>query len=70
MNEPVHIKAQTAKFTTLADGTKRVYLDLVEPADPEAIIAILGTLAPGILVEWAGVAYEVKQGKEWRGQPN
>ena len=54
MAEVIRIKAQTVKFTTLVDGTRRVYLDLVD-ADNDAIIAILATQAPGIIVEWAGV---------------
>jgi hypothetical protein len=54
--EPViiRIKTQTAKFTTLVDGTRRIYLDLID-ADSDAIIAILATQAPGVMVEWAGV---------------
>jgi hypothetical protein len=50
----IRIKAQTAKFTTLVDGTRRIYLDLID-ADNDAIIAILATQTPGVLVEWAGV---------------
>ena len=52
--ELIRIKTTTAKFTTLVDGTRRIYLDLVD-ADSDAIIALLATQAPGILVEWAGV---------------
>jgi hypothetical protein len=50
----IRIKTTTAKFTTLVDGTRRIYLDLVD-ADSDAIIALLATQAPGVLVEWAGV---------------
>ena len=62
MSEPtvIHLQAQTAKFTTLVDGTKRIYLDMIEPASPEAITAILATMKPGVIVEWAGVLIDVQ----------
>lgn len=64
--EIIRIKTQTAKFTTLVDGTRRIYLDLVD-ADSDAIIAILATQAPGVLVEWAGVP--IVKANNGRGKP-
>jgi hypothetical protein len=54
--QAIRFSAQPSKFTTLVDGTKRIYLDLVR-TDKATNAEILETVGvPGVLWEVAAVA--------------
>jgi len=56
----ITFRAQTTKFTTLVDGTRRVYLDLLGDTPYSTDAKLIETQQPGIILECAIVAINQK----------
>ena len=52
-NDAIRFQATTAKFTTLVDGTRRVYIDLLADTPYRVDANLIETQQPGIILEVA-----------------
>jgi hypothetical protein len=62
----VTFRACTAKFTTLTDGTRRIYLDLLGDTPYTTDAKLIETQQPGIILECAIVATKEDDRKKRR----
>ena len=62
----VTFRACTAKFTTLTDGTRRIYLDLLGDTPYSTDAKLIETQQPGIILECAIVAVKQNERKKRR----
>lgn len=62
----IRFQATTAKYTTLTDGTRRIYIDLLGDTPYEVDTSLIKTNQPGIILEVAIVAIKANDRKKRR----